>query len=157
MRHHIAIAFILFCAACTPINNSIDKAQDSVTKGAHRTSDRVYDWFQYKPEEKRPQPAQTRYCYKTASDVMCYDQPLSGPNQPPLLGVQGDGASRSDVGYTPVEPAPAPSVSAAPAGPFYVGESPHAGSSASGVSAGSPSTSQPSDAPGAPKSLLPRY
>ncbi len=54
------------------------------------TQDQMYEWMHGKPRPK-PEPEQividSRYCYKSQTDVLCYDQPQLG-KEDQFIGAQ---------------------------------------------------------------------
>jgi hypothetical protein len=146
---------LLMSAGCTPLVEGTKKSANSLKKAGDETAATWRRLLYYDPPPTDPQPADTRYCYRYSSDIVCYDTP-----QPHLtskiVGVQGPEGVRS-VRYSeaaipisttysapvaPVNTVPAPGdvnskdigapISTAPplakvpaAGPFHSGESPY--------------------------------
>lgn len=87
------LATCIALMACTPIINGSNKAAQDTKQAIYDTKKSWSDLFVYHPEPKTPQTPQTRYCYGTQSDVVCYDSPQEHTTSK-LVGYQ-DGANIS--------------------------------------------------------------
>lgn len=64
--------FMTLAAACTPLVEATNRAEDVSKKIIYDSKEKWRDVFTYKPANG-PQLPQTRYCYNTLTDVVCYD------------------------------------------------------------------------------------
>lgn len=90
-----SVAALLALGACTP---SAESAQQAGVTTRTAMQDNVSAWrglFEYHPKDRRPLLPQTRYCYQTQADIVCYDSPQPNLNSK-LYGYQ-DGQSISWV------------------------------------------------------------
>ena len=114
MRLYVMI-MLFVASACTPVARG---AQDSANSASRARDDIVVAFdnlFTYHAQDKYMQPASERYCYRFASDVVCYDQPQPHMTSK-LVGVQGGEGARVIVQAPPASVA-APVASAFPAPP----------------------------------------
>lgn len=87
-----ASAAIFMLSGCQPLTEGAKHAADSSKKAVYDTKAEWTNLFTYHPKNA-PQLPQTRYCYQTQSDIVCYDSPQSGQTAK-LYGYQ-DGRNRS--------------------------------------------------------------
>ncbi|OYW14157.1 MAG: hypothetical protein B7X02_00715 [Rhodospirillales bacterium 12-54-5] len=64
---------LMAATACTPMAEGVQKMGDNSKKMIYDTKNSWSDLFTYAPKASTPQLPQTRYCYRTLSDVVCYD------------------------------------------------------------------------------------
>ena len=86
---------LLAVSACTP---SAESAQQAGVTTRTAMQDNQSAWrglFEYHPKDRRPLLPQTRYCYQTQADIVCYDSPQ--PNLTSRLNGYQDGQSISWV------------------------------------------------------------
>ncbi len=118
------IATLLALSACTP---SAESAQQAGVTTRSAMQDNQTAWrglFNYSPKDRRPLLPQTRYCYQTQADIVCYDNPQ--PNMTAKMTGYQDGQSISWVqpgggslgvsGGEPTAPHDAKTVQVAPMG-----------------------------------------
>jgi hypothetical protein len=95
MRFGTRILFgcaLLALSACGPMAEDMQMTGDGVRQMSNDTQDAWRNVFTYHPRPK-PQLPQTRYCYHTQSDIVCYDSPQNNQTAK-LVGYQ-DGSSIS--------------------------------------------------------------
>jgi|GEM_PF-2050174 len=89
----LALAALGTVAACNDFAQAQRSAADSSKRVVYETKSKWRDLFTYTPpSESEPLP-QTRYCYKTQTDTVCYDSPQLNMTAK-LVGYQ-DGANIS--------------------------------------------------------------
>jgi hypothetical protein len=90
-------------SACQNIYDGTRGAGRGIGENYVKTSNRIGEWF--KVDDRRddaPYPQNPRYCYRTASDVLCYNQPLQGQEER-LVGWQGGIGMVAEETVTPAE------------------------------------------------------
>lgn len=116
------LALLLATAACTPVSESVQHTADSLKTSVADDAGAWKDLLTYHPKPKTPQLPQTRYCYKTQSDIVCYDSAQHGMTEQ-LVGyqdgnsiswVQPGGGSLGASGGEPTAPQDAQNVQVAP-------------------------------------------
>lgn len=81
-------AMLVLLAGCTGVANSANRAYDSTRAGIYNSAGKVQELMQYHPDSNEPQMPQTRYCYRSMADIICYEEPQPHiSNQ--LFGYQG--------------------------------------------------------------------
>lgn len=81
---------LLMLSGCENMAKSADAAGDASSKRWDITRDKWRDVFTFDTKGKPPaQLPQTRYCYRTQSDTVCYDSPQTTTSQ--LSGYQDGG------------------------------------------------------------------
>lgn len=173
MKRMIAVMMVLVLAACTQVSQTSQRASHLARKSVYDTAEKTKQWMRYNPPPTTPQAPQSGYCYKTSSDIVCYDQPQPHITNK-LVAVQGDGSTAMTYPDTKQEfAAPVPQVSSMQT-PFYVKEAPYvrsdgvevgsskiitqSGASGSRVQSASGGTrSQTVIHSGNPQSLMPRF
>jgi hypothetical protein len=86
---------LLAVTACTPMMNNQQRAADASKEVIADTKKSWRDLFTYNPQKPIKSLPQTRYCYKTQSDVVCYDS--AQPNMTAKLVGYQDGTNMSWV------------------------------------------------------------
>lgn len=89
MKISLISGFSALCGvlvACTPFVDGVKTASRASQRNAHSAGIKWGELFTYNPPPSEPQLPQTRFCYKMASDVVCYDSPQ--PITSPLTGYQ---------------------------------------------------------------------
>jgi hypothetical protein len=94
-RNLILCAPLLLAAGCTPIVENSQRANHTMRGRIYDATLKVQEYIAYTPEDNSPQAAQTRFCYKTMADIVCYDGPREDISNK-LVG--------SQVGMAPVMP-----------------------------------------------------
>lgn len=84
---------LLILSGCQAAADSSGKAATATQGQMYATQQKWQELFTFKPKSTTPQLPQTRYCYHTQSDVVCYDSPQSTTTSP-MVGYQ-DGANLS--------------------------------------------------------------
>ena len=84
---------LLALAACTPAAEGVQHSAQSLGEARDDIADSFTELFTYNPKPKTPLLSTTRYCYKFASDVVCYDQPQPYMTSR-IMGVQGGEGAR---------------------------------------------------------------
>lgn len=117
------ISLMCLISACTPMAEGAQKTAQGLGEARDDVADSFRELFTYNPKPKTPQPSSTRYCYKFASDIVCYDTPQESLTAK-LIGVQGPEGARviaqpapyeaAVSAYTPVYAAPVESLPGAP-------------------------------------------
>lgn len=123
MKRITYLAAMVMLAGCTGIVESTEKAKNSVRGGIYHTAGKVQELTKYDPGPTEPQAPQTGFCYKMASDIVCYSQPQPGMTSK-LVGAQTGGTMQSYAAapvfrVDPVEPVQVQAT------PFYVKEAPY--------------------------------
>lgn len=130
MKRIVVLAALGLLAACTGMVESTEKAKNGLRAGIYNSAEKVQEMTRYNPPSKDPQAPQTGYCYKTASDIVCYDSPQSNLTSK-LAGAQvGEPSMTGDSGHmmpaayhvAPVEPV---QVNPGRTTPFFVKEAPY--------------------------------
>ncbi|GEM_PF-2587670 len=81
-------AIALLLPACTEVAQSANRAYDGTRAGIYNSAGKVQDLMRYDPPSTVPQQPQTRYCYRSMADIICYEEPqIHISNQ--LVGYQG--------------------------------------------------------------------
>lgn len=93
----------LMLGACTPMAEGVQDSAQTVGEAKDDISVTMRNLFTYNPRPRTPQPASTRYCYRFASDIVCYDTPQPQINSP-LVGVQGAEGARVITQPAPSQP-----------------------------------------------------
>lgn len=89
----LAMGALCSVAACENFGEAQRQAADSSKRMVYETKNKWRDLFTYNPAPVSDPLPQTRYCYKTQTDTVCYDSPQ--PNMTAkLIGYQ-DGANIS--------------------------------------------------------------
>lgn len=88
-----AVAAMFALSACNQVAESADYAADSSKKVIYDTKRSWTDLFTYNPKKPTAQLPQTRYCYQTQADIVCYDSPQA--NMTAKLAGYQDGANIS--------------------------------------------------------------
>jgi hypothetical protein len=119
----ICLASTLLLSACTPAAEGVQNASQTVGETRDDVKATMKELFTYNPRPRTPQPANTRYCYHFASDIVCYNDPQPQLTSK-LVGVQGAEGARmisqpapSDptmAAYTPVQEIPVQPLPGAP-------------------------------------------
>lgn len=117
------VSLMCLASACTPVAEGAQKTAQGLGEARDDVADSVRELFIYNPKPKTPQPSTTRYCYKFASDIVCYDNPQASLTAK-LVGVQGPEGARviaqpvpyeaAVSSYTPVYAVPVESLPGAP-------------------------------------------
>ncbi len=124
MRWAMMVAGMMVLAACTNVVNSSDKATHIARKTAYDTTTKIQSWTRYNPPTTTPQAAQSGYCYKVISDVVCYDRPQPHITSK-LVAAQGDAfAPLPQDEIMSESAAPIPQVASFQT-PFYVKQAPY--------------------------------
>lgn len=89
----LIVAAMLALAACTPSAESAQQAGVTVRTAMQDSANAWRGLFDYNPKDTRAQLPQTRYCYQTQADIVCYDSPQ--PNMTAKLNGYQDGQSIS--------------------------------------------------------------
>ena len=120
MRGMIAITGALLLAGCTPLTDGVKQTGEVSKRIIADTKKSWSDLFTYAPA-RDPQLPQTRYCYNTMTDVVCYDSvqnttsPLRGYQDGENISwVQPGGGSLGVSGGQPMAQANATHVHVAP-------------------------------------------
>lgn len=92
-KQKLFTAMMLCVAACDSASHGSNRAADATQRAFHDTSEKWKGLFSYNPQKVPPQAAQTRYCYGTQTDIVCYDSPQ--PNMTSRLSGYQDGANIS--------------------------------------------------------------
>ncbi len=118
-------------SACTPAAESGSRIAYSVRESAIVTGEKIKDYFTYRPKVPPPTPMLApRFCYRTVTDIICYDQPRPGAENR-LVGWQAEpGTAASSetlmVTQTYLQPSAAPvtRVEKSEAAPLFIHEAP---------------------------------
>lgn len=88
MRYALLISCSLL-AGCNAVTENVVRANEKFQSMVYNSAERVQQWTDPKRElrDKRGQP-ETRYCYKSLGDIVCYNAP-QGNMSNPLFGSQG--------------------------------------------------------------------
>ena len=111
----LLIAMIFVVSACTPVAHGTQASAHSAARARDDIALAFNDLFTYNAPERYTPPASERYCYRFASDVVCYDQPQPHMRSK-LVGVQGGEGARVIVQAPPAS-VTAPVASAFPPAP----------------------------------------
>lgn len=162
-------AALVSASACTQLVETGQKATHATRKHIYLGAEKVQELVRYNPEPNVPQSAQSGYCYKAVSDVICYSRPQPHLTNK-LVGYQENGEDYYAVPTqqsAPVEPITMSSVHPQGAtSPFYIKEAPYVKtdgtivSSTKMISGDAASYSKAStsvSAAGNPQALMPRY
>lgn len=127
MRMTVLWVSIVALAGCTQLAQTGEKGTHLVRKTAYDTSNKLQSWTRYTPPLTTPQAPQSGYCYKTSSDVVCYENPQPHISNK-LVAAQGDGSVL--VESIPHDQMSAESAAAIPEvstmqTPFYVKQAPY--------------------------------
>lgn len=72
----LAAGCLLAASACDPTVQGSNRAADASQRAFHDMSDKWRSVFSYHPQgDTTPQMPQSRYCYETQADIVCYDSP----------------------------------------------------------------------------------
>ena len=79
MRIFAAICLCITLAACQQTQDTATNAYGTVGDQTGKSYDKIGEIIGLKkPPPPKTQPAETRYCYKTYNDIICYNRPLPG-------------------------------------------------------------------------------
>lgn len=88
MRYYLAFS-VLALTACGAVQENVYRVQEETRKEAYTVVGKIQDYLAppnyHKPNPQEPPPS---YCYHTAVDILCYNQPLPGQEER-LVGYQG--------------------------------------------------------------------
>lgn len=89
MRHAVLLVMpILLLMGCNAMTENAVRANHSLQKMVYNSAERVQGWTEpHRPEERQAGLPETRYCYKSMGDIVCYEQPQSEFSNP-LFGYQ---------------------------------------------------------------------
>jgi hypothetical protein len=78
-KHVIMLGVGVILAGCEPQQQIAEHLATNAKDSIYETSYKIHDWAMVPPPPKAPnQPVRTSYCYHTASDILCYRQPMPG-------------------------------------------------------------------------------
>lgn len=100
MTHRIPLAAmvllglsLMLLSGCENTARGSDAAAEATKRRFQASQQKWRNVFSVDNSERKPQEPQTRYCYRTQSDVVCYDSAQAGLTSP-LMGYQeGQNAS----------------------------------------------------------------
>jgi hypothetical protein len=93
MRSRLLLSLLLMLPACTKagVQESSESARQvaiDMRDNAIKTKENAKTYFNLPPYQKpMKKPAQTAYCYRTASDILCYPTPVAGA-ETRMVGMQ---------------------------------------------------------------------
>lgn len=97
------LCLCLMLGACTPMAEGLQDGSQTIGEAKDDISVTMRNLFTYNPRPRTPQPSSTRYCYRFASDIVCYDTPQPQITSP-LVGVQGAEGARVITHAAPYQP-----------------------------------------------------
>lgn len=130
MKFILLIASTLLMAACAQTREDARWGENTIRHETELSRDKIRAYFDSR-EIPRPQQkaVQSRYCYKTMSDIVCYQDPLAPDQDDRMYGYQ-EGAVQEPVavGNSGVQTRElGGSGTWSQTGPFYMKESPWVG------------------------------
>jgi hypothetical protein len=132
----IMLCVALALSACTGIVESSEKASHGIRSGIYNTAEKVQELTRYNPPPRELQAPQRGYCYKSVSDIVCYNEPQPEITNK-MVGYQGEppyGGYQAAAVYTnaapiqqvqPIQPVKPVGVAHGEVKPFFVKEAPY--------------------------------
>jgi hypothetical protein len=122
IKSFVILISLFALTACDRLGNNMHTLGQNVERGYDKTRYRMSDYL-YSREASSPMPdasqqsAQTAYCYRLQTDIVCYDQPVARLRSQLVNAQNGDGLAYHDMMEVPAdhaaiasEPAPVDSV-----------------------------------------------